>query len=197
AMMNGVANRFVYALVKRAQLLPHGGNKLDDGTKAQLATELQKALMRARTFGRITMTKAASAEWETIYEQLSNGKSGLSGAACGRAEAQTIRFALIYALLDGSRQIDLVHLEAATALWDYCEQSARHIFGDLFGDRVTDTILLALRQNRETGMTRTEINNLFGRNQTSSAITGALQRLAAHGRARQRTKREGQGRPVE
>ena len=31
------------------------------------------------------MTKAASAEWETIYEQLSNGKSGLSGAACGRS----------------------------------------------------------------------------------------------------------------
>ena len=137
------------------------------------------------------------AEWEAIYAQLSDGKPGLCGAACGRAEAQTIRFALIYALLDGSKQIDLVHLKAAIGLWDYCEQSAKHIFGDLFGDRVMDTILLALRQAGETGMTRTEINNLFGRNQTSSAITGALQRLAAHGRARQRTKREGQGRPVE
>ena len=130
------------------------------------------------------------AEWEAIYAQLSDGKPGLCGAACGRAEAQTIRFALIYALLDGSKQIDLVHFKSAIALWDYCEQSAKYIFGDLFGDRVVDLILLALRQAREDGMTRTEIYKLFGNNQESKKIASALQTLATAGKARQIARRE-------
>jgi hypothetical protein len=75
--------------------------------------------------------------------------------------------------------------------------SARHIFGDLFGDRVMDTILLALRQAGNGGMTRTEIFKLFGNNQTSSAISSALQRLAAHGKARLHTKITSGGRPTE
>ena len=197
SIMNGVANRFVFAMVRRGGLLPHGGGDLDGDVKAQLATTLRDALARARRLGRITMTDAAKAKWEEVYAQLSEDKGGLCGAACGRAEAQTIRLALIYALLDASRQIDLVHLMAGLALWDYCEQSARHIFGDLFGDRVMDTILLALRQAGKGGMTRTEIFKLFGNNQASNKISGALQRLAAHGKARPHTKVSSVGRPTE
>ena len=45
------------------------------------------------------------------------------------------------------------HLRAGLALWQYCEDSARHIFGRATGDTVADRILEALRTNSE-GMTK-------------------------------------------
>jgi hypothetical protein len=70
---------------------------------------------------------------------------GLLGAITGRAEAQTVRLALLYALLDQAPTIAQIHLEAALALWTFCEASARYVFGDLLGDPIADTILRALR----------------------------------------------------
>ena len=106
------------------------------------------------------------------------------GAIIQRADAQTIRLALLYALLDGSAQIDLVHLEAAEALWAYCEASARYIFGDLFGDRTADAILRALRAAGTAGMTQTDIRDLFQRNAQSGDINRALALLLTNGKAR-------------
>ena len=45
----------------------------------------------------------------------------MAGAVTGRAEAQVMRISAIYALLDKSRLIRREHLEAAIALWEYCE----------------------------------------------------------------------------
>src|SRR5690348_3327012 len=40
--------------------------------------------------------------WREVYPELSEGKPGLLGAVTSRAEAQTMRLACIYALLDSS-----------------------------------------------------------------------------------------------
>ena len=95
----------------------------------------------------ITMDAAARKLWSKVYHELSTGLPGMLGAITGRAEAQTIRFALIYAVLDNSDQIKDVHLKAALALWRYCEDSARYIFGGSIGDPFTDELLRALRSN--------------------------------------------------
>jgi hypothetical protein len=79
------------------------------------------------------------------------------------------------ALLDGADRIDVVHLRAASAVWDYAEQSAKHIFNDATGNRIMDAILPALRAAGEGGMTRTAIFNLFDRHESKSAISTALQ----------------------
>src|SRR5437763_14431983 len=76
--------------------------------------------------------------WYQVYEKLSDGKPGLLGAVTSRAEAQVMRLACLYALLDCSTVISRKHLEAALALWQYCENSARFIFGDDLGDPVAD-----------------------------------------------------------
>jgi hypothetical protein len=47
SMMNGVANRFVFALVRRAKLLPHGGSELVDAMKAPLGWRLKSAIEEA------------------------------------------------------------------------------------------------------------------------------------------------------
>ncbi|MEO8628071.1 MAG: hypothetical protein ABI612_08205 [Betaproteobacteria bacterium] len=64
------------------------------------------------------------------------------GAVTNRAEAVTLRLALIYALLDGDVVIGAAeHLRAALAVWHYCEQSARLIFGSTIGNRIADECL--------------------------------------------------------
>jgi hypothetical protein len=102
---------------------------------------------------------------------------------------------LIYALLDGSGEIDVPHLKAALAVWEYCETSAAFVFGDLLGDPVADEIARALQQAGPEGMTRTAIRDLFGRHH-SDRIGAALALLMTRGRARSENKATG-GRPVE
>src|SRR5262249_60103854 len=101
----------------------------------------------------------------------------LLGAVLGRAEAQVIRIALIYALLDNAEQIDLPHLRGALAVWGFCEDSTTQIWGDMLGDDVADTILAALKTAGLAGMGRTEMSNLFSRHVSSARITIALEIL--------------------
>jgi Protein of unknown function (DUF3987) len=191
---NGFANRFLYVLIRRSKELPFGGN-LTDSEILHLGERLKAAIDAAKPVGRVMMTENARAKWAAVYSDLSAAQAGLLGAVIARAEAQTVRLALIYALLDGSHSIDLPHLEAALAIWEYCELSAVHIFGRAIGDPVADEISRAL-QTSPKGLTRTDIYNLFGRHQSRDRIAAALQLLTAMGRARYEA-RGTKGRPVE
>ena len=106
-----------------------------------------------------------------------------------------MRLACIYALLDHSREICGEHLFAAMAVWNYCEASARFIFGDALGDPLADELLLRLRQSPD-GLTRTELNNALGRNRVGADIDRALRVLAENGLAKCETERT-EGRPAE
>jgi predicted ArsR family transcriptional regulator len=84
---------------------------------------------------------------------------------------------------------------AALAAWDYCEASAKFIFGDSLGNSDADKILAALRANPQ-GLTRTEIRDLFGRNRSEPLIHVALTALEERGLA-QRVSEQTGGRPTE
>ncbi len=133
--------------------------------------------------------------WCSVYPGLSEGRPGLLGAVTSRAESQVMRVALIYALLDRSQCVCRKHLEAALAVWEYAEASARYIFGDALGDPVADEILAALRAHLE-GLTRTDIRELFKRNRRAERIDTALRLLLEHGLARPQREETG-GRPAE
>lgn len=93
-----------------------------------------------------------------------------------------MRINAIYALLDKSALIRREHLEAAIALWEYCEQSARWIFGSTTGDRNADKIMEFLRRAGNAGMTTTEISaQVFKRNLESSVLRDALRLLEQSG----------------
>jgi hypothetical protein len=169
---NGFANRFLWLCVKRSKCLPEGG-QISQVNFAPILHRLRLAVDFGRKAGRVQFDDRARNSWREVYEVLSTGHSGLYGAVTGRAEAHTIRFALIYALLDCSPAIRLEHLEAALALVEYADDSAKYIFGDSTGDADADTILLALKQ-RPDGMTRTEISALFGRHRGADQISRAL-----------------------
>ncbi len=193
---NGFANRFLWLLVKRSKLLPRGG-EWHRVNKAPLVSQLFSALKFGSKPVEITMTESAWTDWEEVYGPLSEGKAGMFGAVTGRSEAQARRLAALYAVMDESDEIEPQHLEAALALWQYAEDSARYIFGDATGDPVADAILAALEAAGTDGMNRTDISHLFKRHMSAERIGQALTFLLKTGRAKRKQNKDTGGRPSE
>lgn len=192
--LNGFGNRFFWACVRRSKVLPEGGN-LDPAVLAPITAQISSALSFARNAGEMRRDDLAREIWRAVYPELSEGKPGLLGAMVARAEAQVMRLACIYALLDLSSAIREKHLRAALAVWEYCEASSQFIFGSNLGDPVADKILRALDVSAD-GMTRTQIRDLFGRNRKAAELDRALGILLESRRARHETTTTG-GHPEE
>lgn len=190
---NGYANRFLYTCVRRARCLPDGGG---DVNLHGIAKRLAVILTAARKAGRVRMDDDARAAWHSVYPALSDGLPGMLGAITARAEAQVIRLSLIYSLLDGTDIIGPHHLKAALAVWSHAEASARYVWGSEVGDPIADDLVRALRAAGDSGMTRTEIRDLFRRNRSGEQIGRALGLLRTQGRITAR-REETEGRPVE
>ncbi len=135
------------------------------------------------------MDRNAREMWKRNYERLSEGQPGLFGAVTSRAEAQVVRLALLYAMLDDSRtplwdspgkmvpcspeHIRTEHLKAAMALWQYAEDSARFIFGGLTMEQRKIVDFLA-----DGPRTRTEIyTKCFQRNRSAKDIGADIDAL--------------------
>ena len=180
--------------MKRSKILPEGGS-LETVDLADVVRRLSETVRFARAAGELKRDPEARELWCLEYPTLSEGHPGLYGAITSRAEAHTMRLALVYALLDQSDRIGRVHLEAALAVWGYCEASCRFIFGSALGDPVADQLLSALRDQPE-GLTRTQIRDLFGRHLHAGDLDRAFRVLSERGLVRRRQEESG-GRPVE
>jgi hypothetical protein len=193
-LANGLYNRFLWVCSKRSKCLPEPLN-LDDSQFDPYVARIIEAADSARSRGELQRDGEARELWSAVYPRLSEGKPGLLGAVTSRAEAQVMRLALIYALLDCDDAIRTRHLTAALAVWDYCEASARFIFGSRLGDPVADEIRDVLKVNPE-GLSRTQLSAHFGRNRSAEVISCALATLAESGMAKKEV-RETAGRPRE
>ncbi len=191
---NGFANRFIWLAVRRSKCLPEG-DQAENIDLGDLAGRFARAAEFAAHVAQMKRDAMARDLWHAEYAELSEGRPGLFGLVTSRAEAQVMRLACIYALLDCCPVVKLPHLEAALALWRYCEASCHWIFGDNLGDRTADAILRALRQS-PTGLYRSDIRELFDRHRDREEITRALQLLRRYRLARCQ-KVETKGRPAE
>jgi hypothetical protein len=191
---NGFANRFLWVCVKRSKILPFGG-EWERQDVAGAVSLLGEVLRFAKSAGEMRWGDTARPLWVERYPSLSEGAPGLLGAVTSRSEAQVLRLACIYALMDSSVAIELEHLKAALAVWDYAEASARYIFGDATGDAVADRIEEMLTGAPE-GLTRAQIRDALGRNKSSEQIGAALELLDRLGRAFKEIEQTG-GRPAE
>ena len=196
SIANGFANRILWTCAGRSKVLPDGG-QIGDVNFAGVFQELRAAAQFASTARELRRDAKANTLWRQVYEKLSEGKPGLLGAATSRAEAQVMRLACVYAVLDCSKLIRVRHLRAALEVWRYCEDSARYIFGDALGDPTADEILRSLRE-REEGLSRDQLREQFSHNKSSEEIDRALTVLEEYGLANMRKERSGgRGRPVE
>jgi hypothetical protein len=176
---NGFGNRILWCCARRSKKLPHGGRPLDEAKVRNLVSSLQSALRFASNAGRVQFDTESSRAWESAYDVLTEGAEGIFGSMTARAEAQVVRLASLYSLLDSSDTIRLPHLKAAQEIWAYCEDSVRCIFGNALGDETADTILRMLK-NAPEGMTQTAINRAFHSHKPSSELERALALLQKH-----------------
>lgn len=175
----GLLNRHLIVVVHRAaHRLPRGGSLADDELR-NLGRQLERAVTVASARGQIGWTPSGLAAWEAAYlGPLDVERAGVLGAALARAEAQTLRLALLYALLDGVSAIDEVHVEAALAVWRYCERSAVVVFGDRTGDKVADRALDAIRGAGEQGLRRDDLRrHVFQRHVSADRLDQAISLL--------------------
>ncbi len=178
-MSNGLANRFMWCVVRRSKLIPRP-RRLDDQTAEELAGRIAEALAFACTAGELEFSPAAGDLWDRAYrEELSRPVPGIVGSLTARGDAITLRLALTYSVLDCSPEIRPEHLAAALAVWAYAEQSVRYLFGDRTGDWVADRILEILKEGPKKHI---EIVDAFGRNQPAARIQAAIDLLHGWGR---------------
>jgi hypothetical protein len=191
---NGFANRFLWGLVRRSKLLPDGGNGVD---LAPFKERLSKSLTDARKIGTMTRSPEARALWHELYTELTAERPGLYGAVVGRGEAQTLRLSMLYALLDGVGVIDVRHLQAATAVWRYCDASARIIFAEgqaETADPLEQLLLIKVRE--QPGINRRGLHKAIGGHIPAKEMVQALARLRDRGQVRCESIATG-GRPSE
>jgi hypothetical protein len=192
---NGFLNRFCFIACRRQRLLPDGGGA-DPLAGTGIAERLGADLTAARRAGQIRLDIAAAVEWRAIYTQLATQPdTGIADALAARAEAHVLRLALLYALIDGCHTIRTAHLRAGLALWDYAARSIHWAVTATTGDPLAEQIHAALAASTD-GLTRTQLRDLFNRNQPAARVDTALSALAHAGRAQHR-RHPTAGRPAE
>lgn len=187
-VFNGFVNRFLWVLVRGTRVLPWPKpHDLLDGP-ARLAEVIRLAQTRT-AHGR---DEEAERLWgELCHGELSRRHPGRLDTLMARARPLVIRLSLIYASLDGSGVIRAEHVRAAMAVWRFCMESARVIFGDGTGDQLADRLLLAIRQRPRT---TTELYGVLGRHVTRTQLQAALTSLVRAGLVRAEVVK-GRGRP--
>jgi len=179
-LANGLLNRFLLLGCRRVRLLPEGGDP-DPLKGTGLDRQLQATLTAARHAHEIRLSTSARGHWRDAYQQLAQPQPGIAGAISARAEAHTIRLALLYALLDSSQQIQPDHLSAALALWDYAHRSAVWALERSTSDPLARQIHAALTHTPD-GLTRTQLRDLLHRNPSTQQLDHALTALAHDGK---------------
>jgi hypothetical protein len=206
-LFNGFANRFLWVCARRRKPKPFGGS-LDDEQLKPLIERAREAVEYARSVEKRPVARekhslpfldeAARDLWkEYYYDEFSKPVLGLVGGVTDRAAPQIRRLACIYALLDCKDRVSRDHLRAALAVWRYCFDSAKFIFGGPVHDPTGEAIVTYLR-NQVEGATRTQLReDLFLRNKPAEEIGESLASLQKSGLVRSVVeKTKGPGRPA-
>jgi hypothetical protein len=192
---NGYANRFLHVLSSRTGLLPEPGRLPTDIVDA-LGARLRQAIEFAHTAGEVTRSADFTAEWDRLYRVVESQPSGgmVYDALTARASAYHLRLALVYALLDLSPTLEVQHLRAAAALWDYSEATVAHIWGATLGHANLDRLYAAVAAAGSTGMSRTEVSKVFSNNLTKEQVDNMISHLVDTGLVVEHLEKTG-GRP--
>ena len=140
----------------------------------------------------IELTPAAVELWKVVFKQVM-WPSERYAEIFERGHCLTRRVAMILALLDGSKQIDHQHINAAAAIWFYSRASVEHILGGPMpvGSDLVQKVLVHLQDAHEANpanpwMLRSALFPKLGGHVTSEELGAALKALEARGWAESR-----------
>ena len=198
----GFCNRFLWCVIERKRRVPDGGPSPAECVPQEIDA-LRKIIRKVppEKF-EIKFSPEAKAVWEGdkdqengIYDYLD--RDGVPDIVT-RGVAHVARLATLYALLDGSRVIELCHLNAALVVWRYCEICAIRLFGAEELEREAQLTLDYLRSKGSEGATRTEIwNRVFHNHRTGAEIHNWLCALKEKQLARYETEKNDNGNVIE
>jgi hypothetical protein len=178
---NGTANRFMWLFGTRSKRLPRGGDvfSLLDVMGDQIA-DIIAAIQFGESVTEIRRTVAAEKLWEQMYYEFDNVPAGKLGSFFVRGAPQVLRMAAIFALADRQALIDVVHLEAAMAIWTHSGKSLRFMFPN-DSDPIADKLMDALKKAGTVGLSKKEISHdVFHRNKDAAALDELLGKLLAY-----------------
>jgi hypothetical protein len=185
----GSINRLLICLSRRSKVDPKMGN-VPEEVLAPVAEAFRASVMHARQGPALaTFSNAFWARWNELYPKLVIGRAenAVTGATARRMP-YILRLSLLYALMDRADPLDCIigdnHLDAALALWNYCEHSAQWLFSDYEGEQenAESKSLVKFIRDAKGGRTRTEISrDHFQRHKTRVDIDALLNPLIHEG----------------
>jgi hypothetical protein len=189
---NGLGNRFIWVCTRASKSFDRQPVFPWQRMDAKIE-QLRDALEQLKEWDDKPMGRSRTAQeyWVEQLGVLRKRRPGLLGAILARGPAQVMRLAAIYAVVDLSQTIDVVHLKAAMELWSYSIRSIDFIFGDRLGDRDAEKLLKALDASGGAGMSQTDIRRtVFGNHIEAASLARLLGRMVRSGLIRREDGRK-------
>lgn len=184
-LANGFANRMLWIFVERARRLASPPRVPREDLEV-LGARLRQRITSARDIGEVGWSAEAAIRWEDFYNNaIPDDLDGVVGSLMARGEPHVLRLALTFALLDGSDEIDIDHLDAAIAIWEHVQRTIWLVFGeDRKPDWIAPRLLAALREAGDHGLDGTAQHDLFHRRISAERLAQARAELESRGLAR-------------
>jgi Protein of unknown function (DUF3987) len=180
---NGFANRINWVAVKGVGDVPFPPRIDWKKSHPDLIRDLGEIVTNFQTRSKTELKWSRQAEplWEAYHRELKKRRfGGLIGPILKRSIAHTLRYAMLYAVLDNSSLIKPEHLDAAVAVVQYGERSAAWAFTEKTGDKNADKIFWALQREPDRKMNRNKIRvDVFNNRVASTDLDKAFSLLKA------------------
>ena len=130
----------------------------------------------------ITLSGEAARFWCERYPNLTAEYEGIAGALLVRTEMYARMLSMIFALLDKSTVVEVIHIKAALAWVRYWRDSVQYIFATMAAKAAAEqlhedaaNVLIFIKQN--PGCSRTDLTTFFKNKTSASQITECLNHL--------------------
>lgn len=183
---NGLSNRFLWACVRRLKKVPFP-LPMDNDSVDEICMDLSKTIKWCDTNGIATLSRESRDFWSEWYQHVSQDEFGIIGSVTSRSEAQVMRLALLFSMLDRSDYIEPKHIQAGMNLVNFCNDSVKFIFtspAQLTAGTDAGKLLAALEAAKGK-LTQTEVSRVFGGHKSKSELMNLLNELQSMNKVKQ------------
>jgi hypothetical protein len=169
---NGFVNRFLWVTVRSTKDLPNGGNV---SVLDSFVEPMRSAVEFAKTVGVVKRDESAERLWNDVYGSLKRTPH----KSTDRGRAYVLRLSMLLALADCSPIVTTDYLNAALAIWRYCESSALSLFAGDDGDPLAIRLRKTIQE--QAGIMRSELRHSISHKIPTAAFESALRWLLDRG----------------